>query len=798
VLGLLAVILLLTGTIIGLIHWIQPVHEPYFLPLWIDQYRDVRIPLNPWAEPDRQAMLAMGWPEKSAFGRQEFQLLKTELGSLENRPDRPLVVYMCAQAVCDEKGDVFVLPGDAALDRTDKWLPLRDVLAPLQKCRAAHKLLILDIGRPFAVPELGLLRNEAVEKSQALLEKAVEEDSHLFILTACAPGQTALPLAPEGRTAFGYYMEQGLSGHADGYNARDKRDGRVSVEELAAFVTARVDRWAQTNRQARQTPRLLGSAKDFVLLQARGAPGEQAEESSANPTYPPLFLQGWKLLEGWRSDAAGRAPVANYRRLESALLGAERQWQGGAAQAEIDKELRKPLDEFTNLRDQAIAALSTSEPRSLAQAAARGRKPPDLSTPGALAKLLALTDLAAKPQASKPAQKEPDKPAPDKDAAKIATDRDAFLKNYEGKPFDLAWTVFEAACREPHPRPEQLRFWDSLLSLAWDALPAAGRPRYAETKALHDLAVWSAQPGEEWPAALVHLALQVIREEERAGAGDPAFQSWVQDVVAVAAKSRGEGRRLLEGRDARAIETATNHLADALQGYKRVNQALSTLEQAQRQLDEALARLPGLAVYVEQEPAALERWRAQVRNARKLRGKLQGPPAREAAVLINLLSEMEELATSLRNELGRLGQPSDPGRWKKMIAPEGHPTAAAWQEVDAVLAGPAGTAVLRQEWSAIRQQLAARLHQETRNRDRAEDAAHQRTPPPSEFDSARAMLSAREKAVVRARLAVALLQLDGRADVKELEETLGRVEKEPQNDRAWSDLSRRLRGVKNP
>jgi hypothetical protein len=795
VLGLLAVVLLLAGTIIGLILWIQPVRDPYFLPLWIDQYRDARIPLNPWAEPDRKALLAMGWPEKSAFGRQEFELLKSELASLENRTDRPLVVYLCAQAVCDDRGDVVVLPGDAQLDRADKWLPLRDVLGYLQKCRAAHKLLILDIGRPFVVPELGLVQNEVVEKSQEFLEQGVAEDSKLLVLTACAPGQTSLPLEAEGRTVFGYYLEQGLSGQADGYNARHKRDGRVSVEELAAFVSARVDRWAQLNRQTRQTPRLLGSAKDFVLLQARGASGEPGEESGAKPTYPALFQEGWKLLDGWRGDAVGRAPVSQYRRLESALLRAERQWRGGAAQAEIDKELRKHLDEFTRQREGALAALAVNEPRSLAEAVARGRKPPDLQTDGALAKLRALTDLAAKPQSKKPADKDPAKPALDKDADKITAGRDAFLKTYEGKPFDLAWTICEAACREPPPRPAQLQFWDSLVHRAWEALPAPNRPRYDEINALHELAVWSAPAHEEWPAPVVHLALQVVREEAQATAGDPAFLPWVTELALTAAKSRSEGRRLLAEREARSTEAADKQLTEALRSYTRVNQALHTLHHAQRQLEEALARLPGLAVYLEQEPAEWERWRARVQDAGKLRSMLQGPPARDATVLTNMLSEMESLAASLREELNRLGQPSDPGRWKRMAAPEGRPTPAAWLEVDAVIAGPAGTAAQRQEWSNLHQRLAARLHEQTRDKDQGEDAAHQPTPLPSDFDRAKASRSAREKDMVRARVAVALLRLEGRADMKGLKEALDRVEKEPQNAKAWSDLSRGLRDV---
>ena len=53
-------------------------------------------------------------------------------------------------------------------------------------------------------------------------------------------------------------MLDGLAGKADGWGG-GARDNRVSTRELAAFVTANVDRWAGHNRAVRQTPVLLGA-----------------------------------------------------------------------------------------------------------------------------------------------------------------------------------------------------------------------------------------------------------------------------------------------------------------------------------------------------------------------------------------------------------------------------------------------------------------------------------------------------------------------------------------------------------
>src|SRR5262249_44938863 len=205
--------------------------------------------LNPWAAADRQTIQDMGWPEKNAFSRQERKLLLQELEGLEPRVDRPVVVYLCSHAVVDENGDVFVLPGNAHLAEPSSWIRLEEVLASLRNFRAAHKLLILDLGQPFAEPRLGLLRTDLMDRAQPLIDKSVEEDPRLVVLTSCSAGQSPYVLEEVGRTAFAYYLEQGLNGAADGYNTTShRRDNRISVQELAAFVTAHVDRWSPNNR----------------------------------------------------------------------------------------------------------------------------------------------------------------------------------------------------------------------------------------------------------------------------------------------------------------------------------------------------------------------------------------------------------------------------------------------------------------------------------------------------------------------------------------------------------------------
>src|SRR5262249_26967125 len=146
------------------------------------------------------------------------------------------------------------------------------------------------------------------------------------------------------------------------------------------------------------------------------APTDEELEAAG---YPASFAEGWALLDVWRATTGARNPATGYRRLQSTLQRAEVRWRDGGPLTEIEKELRVELEDFKRQRDARIAASAPEEPRSLAEAVARGRKPPDLSAGDALDKLQMLADLAAKLDVGKPDEKE---------LAKLASERAAFLK----------------------------------------------------------------------------------------------------------------------------------------------------------------------------------------------------------------------------------------------------------------------------------------------------------------------------------------------------------------------------------
>src|SRR5262249_50482331 len=146
---------------------------------------------------------------------------------------------------------------------------------------------------------------------------------------------------------------------------------RISVQELAAFVTARVDRWSRNNRPEAQTPRLTGR-DDFILI--RSHVGSRLEEPPEPLKYPEWFVRGWGLLEEWGANPEYRTSVVSYRRLEAALLGAERRYRGGLDANRPPTDLSDSLTEFESERNQRRHEVDSVPPRSLTEALRRVRK----------------------------------------------------------------------------------------------------------------------------------------------------------------------------------------------------------------------------------------------------------------------------------------------------------------------------------------------------------------------------------------------------------------------------------------
>jgi hypothetical protein len=743
---LLGIMLALAGAAAALLFFLAPFEAPYFVTIPVTEYTARELPPNPLAEQDSDALLRY-FPEgrrKKAFESQQRDRLMEELAGLKGRKDKAVIVHLRAHALARD-GEVFLLPANADLDDAATWLPLAEVVRALRSCPAPHKLLLLDVMQPIADPRLGILVNDVAGRVAAAL--AAPEERGLLVLCACSPGQVSLVSEELGQSVFAYYIGQGLSGHADGYGPDGRRDGRVTVRELAAFVADHVDRWAAKNRNARQTPALFGRGEDFAVAEGTPEKAPRPEEPPSPPSYPAWLKAGWEARDRWWDDEGFRVAPQAFGQMETVLLRAERRWRAGAGDERVHEELTADLKGFEARVQQARAqARPQPQPRpcSLALARPRGAKP-DAATADALRALLARQEAAPPP---KPEE--------------VEKDTKEFLTKFAGQaPYqELAWAAFAVLADDPVPTRQKVRFvWRLLRSLQ----PV---PRFVETLALERLDGWEV---DDWPAESVRRLLSAVREEGQALAGDPRARNGFGEQLRAAAQVRRRGEALLFARDPADHIKAAAVLEDAENRYRDINRQVEAVARGQRLYDEATVLLPGYELYLaarrDLDPRDERDWKTAVRAAADLSGML--PPPED---------DLRKSSEALRLSLGALARPfrKPPG--------EQQGTAADYLEIQALLQSPRPKAGEREAlWQAGRA-LARRLHRET---------AAPALPEPSDGSAAE-----RERAARRARLSLDLLKLGGVTGLdgldRDLAEAAGKAE-----DGAWQAPGLKLRQAWN-
>lgn len=280
---ILALMLAVSGVIVGMLFWVSPIPRPYLSSLWITQYENRLLPVFHGGEQDRLAILGSRFfpgRVESAFTYQEKRALLADIAAIEMLTEHdPLVVYLSAFAACDPNGRIFLYPGDAHPDNPETRVPLRLVLEAIERSPCPRKLLVLDIMRPVAEARLGILLDNVADQLREELDAV--PDPRRLVLSACSPGQVARASQYLGRSVFGYYFEMGLGGRADGAGHAGNKNGQITVRELAAYLADRVDRFASVVYGTRQTPILLGDAGNFALFSPIHG------EPEAPPTIPP-------------------------------------------------------------------------------------------------------------------------------------------------------------------------------------------------------------------------------------------------------------------------------------------------------------------------------------------------------------------------------------------------------------------------------------------------------------------------------------------------------------------------------
>jgi hypothetical protein len=763
---LLVAMLALAGVLLAWPLFLRPARPPFFLTIPITEYSELTLPANSLAEQDSDALLRH-FPDRAAkvFYCQERHLLMKELDDLPNRGDSAVVVHLRAHAVSKD-GDVFLLPGNADLGDPNTWLSLRDVLRSIRKCPARHRLLLLDVMRPIAAAPLGVLADDVAGQVHALLEK--DDGDRLLILCACGPGQVSFVSEDMQQSVFGYYLSEGLSGRADGCNPAGNRDGRVSVNELVAYVQERVDAWARINRNARQTPVFwqmgLPRGDDFELVVLSRQPEARDLETADTVKPLPAWLRdGWKVRDGWWDDESFRIAPRVFRRLEATLLRAEQRWRGGIPAELVRRDLETDLRRFRD-QVQKARAVPQPRPRSLALAATMGLKPDDAVT-DAVRALLTKLDNVAKPE-------EMDGP------------RKQFLGKFKDKPEAVVWAAFELAVADPKPG------WIEFLNGLLQASPS--RPQFVETLFLDRLARFKAEhklDDKKWPRDAVRRALQVVREAEQVAAGDPRALPWARDQIRQAMARRHEAEKPLFADSSALWAQAASELDRVEAEFKQINRSLAILREAQRVYDEAMVLLPGYVACLldrrEFDARDQASWNQAVASAREL-ARLLAKPDQQA------LRDIDDQSSILRGRLESLGRSFTPRGIKDLVAKADRGDARNYLDIEAVLKSPRLTAAEREAlWLAARK-LAWRLHTDALANEPTGEQARQPTVGPGTFDREQAGLTERGRAALRARLSLDLFLLAGLAGYEKLDRELKEAQADP-TGQAWPSLAAKLR-----
>ncbi len=346
------------------------------------------VPINPFGEQDAGAFKILHDRNEAQFleVREEVNALNgdqfLDFWASERSSDKlarqNLIVYCTMHGLVQPSGEVRLFAIDATPETRGKLIPLKDLVALLQECRARRVLLVLDAARLESSWRLGMLCNDIAEQvasdwpaheSKRNPESGSETDK-VAILLAASPGQQSWP--KEGRSALAHFLIEGLLGAADGWEATDGRsqdsgrhDQRIGLHELTEYARQQIADWSRDRYGALQTVELLGNTADFDLASTSkpvsvgsvvkiataknktkaidAAVSENATSADTASTETPpevkwdiqLAQELWKTRDQWRDETGKTRPAVRrqsplaWRSFEANLALAESLQRGG-------------------------------------------------------------------------------------------------------------------------------------------------------------------------------------------------------------------------------------------------------------------------------------------------------------------------------------------------------------------------------------------------------------------------------------------------------------------------------------
>lgn len=360
------------GAILGLISFVEEVPNPKFIGIWATSNDSIETGLHGPLENDRLAIASsqlFRHVNRKLLDRPQRQRILNEIASLSSADaSQAVVVYVSAFASIDKDGDAFFLPhGANAAEQADR-VYLSRLLDLLKEAATNEKLLVLDISWPFAIPKLEMFSDDVTSAIER--EIAEVDDPNLLTLNSCSPGQVAWTMMAPRRSTFGYFFEQGIIGAADGFGdpTGTRQDGRVTVNELAAYLTSHVDQYSGRASPARQTPILLGNGRDFEIASCvalnEGSDTAHASIDNSKPEqgFPIWLSNAWKIRDTAVANDAWKVDPHLLRQFESKILQAEMNWSRGGQEDEIAQRLEADLKKLATQFNAQVRKVTSVQP----------------------------------------------------------------------------------------------------------------------------------------------------------------------------------------------------------------------------------------------------------------------------------------------------------------------------------------------------------------------------------------------------------------------------------------------------
>jgi hypothetical protein len=147
-----------------------------------------------------------------------------------------------------EGGRAYLMPD--AMTRPEEGLDLRKVIDSMKELPPDKpKVLVLDGALVPADWRLGMLHNDFARELKNL-EPEIKKVRNLWVLSSCGPDQRSWASEGLGRTVFGHYLIEALSGKAAGPEG-------LTLAKLHSYLSANVRKWVWNARGAIQEPMLL-------------------------------------------------------------------------------------------------------------------------------------------------------------------------------------------------------------------------------------------------------------------------------------------------------------------------------------------------------------------------------------------------------------------------------------------------------------------------------------------------------------------------------------------------------------